>query len=432
MGSLTMASCGLESCPVPGGFVTAMPSLPGNVVLLAGFAAAIPISIYFGVRHGTPLYTLLFVAGILLEALGHIGNILLRDNLASRRFFTMHIMGSITGPTFISAAIYVVLPHVLSVYGERFCEIPSPLWLGLLFFGFAVFTLAFQIVGCVFSVDGISRPEMGQGVNILLAGLGIQVTSLLLYFGIYYGFMIRLSRHHELLEQKHAYIYLSNRFKILLICLQSAAALILIRTITRIVQLSGGMASDLFQSQTVSLVLDSVMVLLACIILTAVPPGVAFGTRAWAETSPHMVGWHSNRRPGDGRNNNAREFSLRTQYGGSSRPVETPYRSPPYQPIMPLRGQQARGYEDQVPAHYQFPNLHKSTSKPRPIHVAPYKPDDEENSGQATSSAGLMQPGSAGSQSYSQSASRHTSDIPGAKRMSPRHRDMVDEQALWG
>ncbi|TLS23944.1 hypothetical protein PpBr36_08362 [Pyricularia pennisetigena] len=430
MAALTMHDCDINSCPVPSGFVNTTPHLPGNAVLLASFAMAIPINVYFGVRHETPLYTLLLVAGILLEIIGHIGNILLRDNLASRPFFTMYMVGSITGPTFIAAAVYAVLPHILSVYGTRFCEIPSPLWLGLLFFGFDVFTLAFQIVGCVFTVDGIARPEMSQGVNILLAGLAIQVASLLLYFGVYYGFVSRISRHRNRLEEKHSHIYLSQRFRIFLVCLQSAAALILVRTIARIVQISGGIASDLFQSQTLSLVLDSAMILLACIALTVIPPGVAFGTRAWNETAPHMIGFSTNGTYRSEGSRSVHNYSLQSHRGSSS-PVQAPYHSTPYQPIMPLRGQQARGYADQVPAHYQFPNLHKSTTKPRPIRVAPYRPDDDDGISRAVGSAELMQPGSAGSQTSPLSNSQYGYDKQGSKRYSPRQSDMVKDEALW-
>ncbi|KAI6500899.1 hypothetical protein MCOR13_005842 [Pyricularia oryzae] len=430
MAALTMYDCDINSCPVPSGFVTTTPHLPGNAVLLASFAIAIPINVYFGVRYGTPLYTLLLVAGILLEIIGHIGNILLRDNLASRPFFTMHMVGSITGPTLIAAAIYAVLPHVLSVYGTRFCQIPSPLWLGLLFFGFDVFTLAFQIVGCVFTVDGIARPEMSQGVNILLAGLGIQVASLLLYFGVYYAFVSTITRHRNHLEEKHAHVYLTQRFRIFLLCLQAAAALLLVRTIARIVQISGGIASDRFQSQTLSLVLDSAMILLACIVLTVIPPGVAFGTRAWNETAPHMIGFSTNGTYRSEGSRSGHNYSLQSHRSSSS-PSQAPYHSTPYQAIMPLRGQQARGYADQVPAHYQFPNLHKSTTKPRPIRVAPYRPDDDDGIGRPVGSAELMQPGSAGSQSSPLSNSQHGYDRQGSKRYSPRQSDMVKDEALW-
>lgn len=484
-----MYDCDINSCPVPSGFVTTTPHLPGNAVLLASFAIAIPINVYFGVRYGTSLYTLLLVAGILLEIIGHIGNILLRDNLASRPFFTMHMVGSITGPTLIAAAIYAVLPHVLSVYGTRFCQIPSPLWLGLLFFGFDVFTLAFQIVGCVFTVDGIAMPEVSclfpARVSICLTVVLAHtednfvdeprrqhITCWLRYpsckFAVIFWRLLRIrvedykapkpSRGEACPRLSHTTVQdipplLVNP----LVCpskrcsvphtvilevaqkltifhlfpgLQAAAALLLVRTIARIVQISGGIASDRFQSQTLSLVLDSAMILLACIVLTVIPPGVAFGTRAWNETAPHMIGFSTNGTYRSEGSRSGHNYSLQSHRSSSS-PSQAPYHSTPYQAIMPLRGQQARGYADQVPAHYQFPNLHKSTTKPRPIRVAPYRPDDDDGIGRPVGSAELMQPGSAGSQSSPLSNSQHGYDRQGSKRYSPRQSDMVKDEALW-
>lgn len=67
--------------------------------------------------------------------------------------------------------------------------------------------------------------------------------------------------------------------------IQVALALILVRTIARLVQISSGVASNLSQSRIYVVVLDGALVLLAAIALTAVPPGPAFG-RAWGATSP--------------------------------------------------------------------------------------------------------------------------------------------------
>lgn len=67
--------------------------------------------------------------------------------------------------------------------------------------------------------------------------------------------------------------------------MQLALALILARTVARVIQLSGGLASTLSQSHTYSLVLDGALVLVAVILVTLFPPGPSFG-RAWGPTSP--------------------------------------------------------------------------------------------------------------------------------------------------
>lgn len=64
-----------------------------------------------------------------------------------------------------------------------------------------------------------------------------------------------------------------------------ALALILARTVARMIQLAGGLASGLSQSHIYFLVLDGTLILVAAIIMTLLPPGPAFG-RAWGPTSP--------------------------------------------------------------------------------------------------------------------------------------------------
>lgn len=87
--------------------------------------------------------------------------------------------------------------------------------------------------------------------------------------------------------------------------MQLALALILARTVARVIQLSGGLASASSQSHTYSLVLDGALVLVASIIMTLFPPGPVFG-RAWGPTSPsrkkarrHLLALHpAQRSPG--------------------------------------------------------------------------------------------------------------------------------------
>lgn len=67
--------------------------------------------------------------------------------------------------------------------------------------------------------------------------------------------------------------------------MQVTTILILGRTAGRFASLLGGLANVLNQSQAVTLVLDGALVLIACIILTAVPVGAAFRS-AWDSTSP--------------------------------------------------------------------------------------------------------------------------------------------------
>lgn len=67
--------------------------------------------------------------------------------------------------------------------------------------------------------------------------------------------------------------------------MQISVTFILIRTAVRFASLLGGWTNVLNQSELVTLLLDGTLVLAACLILTILPVGSAFGA-AWAMTSP--------------------------------------------------------------------------------------------------------------------------------------------------
>ncbi|KAK0733307.1 RTA1 like protein-domain-containing protein [Lasiosphaeria miniovina] len=278
--------CTAETCPTPGGFVSWPPSTAGNAFMLAAFASLIPVNVYTGIRYKTLLYASLIIAGLLLEIVGHVGKILLQNDAASVPSFALYITGMLWGPSFISAAIFFFLPHVLVIYGQEFRLISRPVYLGVFFIILDVFTLAFQLVGAVYGASAGTVVEMGQGSYILLAGLGLNVAGLATFLVGYRYFVYRLDRRRYVFNPTFSAVFLSLRFNRLLLCMQLATLLLLVRGAVRIAAFSGGLGSVLAQSQVAIFLLDDTLVLIAAIILSAAPPGRAFGP-AWAETSPY-------------------------------------------------------------------------------------------------------------------------------------------------
>ncbi|CAN8106451.1 unnamed protein product [Discula destructiva] len=277
--------CTQATCPVENGFLSEPPSLEGTVIILALFAALVPVQLWIGARCRTATYSLVLVLGLAMDVVGFLGRLLLRSNLASKTYFLLFLLGSTTGPTLIAAAIFATLPHVFSLYGSDMSLASKPVWLSNFFLIFDVSTVIFQALGSAFAAEGYDKLQMQQGVNLLIAGMILQLASIILAFIVYYMFMRRVVQNRNFLDPRFSDIYLSTRFKTATLCIQSALALILIRTVARIVQLCSGMDSTLSQSQIYIPVLDGALVLFAVGFLTVMPPGVAFG-RAWGVTSP--------------------------------------------------------------------------------------------------------------------------------------------------
>lgn len=404
---LTTRDCtSVTSCPVPGGFLSYQTSPAGNAFMLAAFAALIPINMFTGVRYKTPLYAVLTTLGLLLEVVGHAGKILLRSNPASESHFLLYMIGTLWGPTFISAAVYLVLPHVMVIYGEQFSLIPEPIYCNILFVALDIFTLAFQSIGIALSATSDTELERTQGLNILLTGLALQLTSLALFLSGYWYFRLKLSHRRFIFDPTFSMVYLSSYFKKFLLCIQVASVLLLVRAAIRLAAFTGGLASGLVQSQVVSLVLDDTLVLVAAIILCMAPVGRAFGS-SWAETAPFtLAGDESdlplrNWRPSTTGGQQNRKRAISQPFPASpmtAQPSPRSYHSiypPP--PPPPLASPQDKRVYQRAP--YEI----------TPVQVVPYVPSD------------------AGSPPLSGSM---PADTP---RKTPREaQKLVDPDALWG
>ncbi|ROT35628.1 hypothetical protein SODALDRAFT_320920 [Sodiomyces alkalinus F11] len=239
--------CAPEHCP------------PGNAVLLALFALLVPVTVVFGHRFKTPLFASALTTGLLLEVLGFVGRVLLFRNVADRSYFALSLVGTVLGPTFIAASLFLVLPHAVSLYGPRASSI-RPKHIGLGFAGLILIAGILEIIGAVFAAFAI----IGQGNS--------QAAALILFIFTHLWLAISLSGEREKLDPKHARVYRSSRFKHFL--------------------LATGMGGLLSQHEIAFMLVNGLVPLLACIILTAFPPGAAFGT-AWGSTSPRFRSKHN-------------------------------------------------------------------------------------------------------------------------------------------
>lgn len=118
----------------------------------------------------------------------------------------------------------------------------------------------------------------------MVAGLAVQVFSLVTFIVLATEFGWRVRRQRGSLDPRYINISQSARFKRFLYALGFATIFLLVRAAFRVAELSGGFAGELAQKQVLFMVLDGAMVLSACILLMAFHPGLAF-RGVWAEAS---------------------------------------------------------------------------------------------------------------------------------------------------
>ena len=153
--------CTVDTCPAGNAFFSYQPSLAGNGFMVAAWATLVPVTFVLGYQFKMPVFASILATGFLLEVVGSVGRLLLQQSEASQTAFALFLLGTILGPISICAAVFLVLPHVILVYGEKACSIP-PRYLGMFFSSLAVLAFVLGLVGVVFATFGIDDAQVGQ------------------------------------------------------------------------------------------------------------------------------------------------------------------------------------------------------------------------------------------------------------------------------
>ncbi len=160
MESVDTWHCSPDTCPVANGFLGSAPSFAGCIVVLVAFGLLVPVSVVQAVRYRTPLFTVLMIAGLFLEVVSYAGRLLLGFDLAARTYFILCLLGAMMAPSFITAAIYIVVPHIMTIYGRQLTVLVRPSHVAYLFLGFDVFALALQAAGSAYAAGGMTKAEV--------------------------------------------------------------------------------------------------------------------------------------------------------------------------------------------------------------------------------------------------------------------------------
>ncbi|KAI1372916.1 RTA1-domain-containing protein [Hypoxylon crocopeplum] len=257
-------------------FLMYEPSLAGNVGFLVLFAVLIPLTLALGIKYRSSIFATTIATGLALEVLGYIGRVLLHNNPTERSAFILFLIGTVTAPTLICGAIFIVIPRVVAVYGEEFRSW-KPIWYPFLFRALTAASLLLQLAGGLLSTIRDDLDEINTGIRILVVGLAVQLLALAIFVGHATLFAIAVRTRHHALDMKFAGIYNSGSFKAFVFAFTFATFLLIFRTAYRLIVIAEGYGSSIAQSETLLLVLDGTMVLLATLLMLAFFPGRILG-----------------------------------------------------------------------------------------------------------------------------------------------------------
>jgi hypothetical protein len=275
--------CTLSTCDLSLAHFTYLPSLGGNALYAVIFGLFIVGQLYLGIKHRTWGFMTAMSSGLVLEIIGYIARIMMNSNPFNKNSFLLYLICLTIAPALISAAVYLCLARIVVVYGEGASRF-RPATYTLLFCGCDFFSLLLQAVGGAIASGATTQSSTQLGINIMLAGLSVQVASLALFACLCGEFALRLYQNPQSWGPKHETLYSSKLFKAFLVGLSVATLTIFIRSTFRVAELSGGFKGPLANNEISFMILEGCIIIIACGCLTFLHPGIAF-QGAWHEAN---------------------------------------------------------------------------------------------------------------------------------------------------
>ncbi|KAK3387644.1 RTA1 like protein-domain-containing protein [Podospora didyma] len=276
------------------GYMAYFPSLAGNAVFAAIFGVFLLVQLYFGVRFKTWGFLISMGGGLILEVLGYVGRILMRDNMFTNTYFIMYLVCLTIGPAFLSAAVYLTLSRLVVIYApdrSRF----RPQVYTYIFIAMDIVALILQAAGGgVASLAAPYSAALKAGVNTMVAGVAWQVFSLAVFALLSLEFWLRVRKAGEKgLNPAFADLRAERNFQpTFIVAVFGAGVFIFVRSVFRCAELSGGFTGPLANEEITFMVLEGTMIVLASGLLTFFHPGFVAGTERWAKAS-----WKAARKP---------------------------------------------------------------------------------------------------------------------------------------
>lgn len=176
----------------------------------------------------------------------------------------------------MTVSIYLTFGHLVNVYGAQHSRIlPRTYTCG--FVACDLFSLSLQAIGGALCGSAKTDSLRQTGVNIMLAGLSIQAASLLLFLGLGGDYAWRVRRGDaSLRDPRFAALRQTGKFRRFLWAIGVASVAIFIRCVYRVAELSGGFSGPIANNETVFLILEGPMIMIAMIAFTVYHPGYIF------------------------------------------------------------------------------------------------------------------------------------------------------------
>ncbi|EAT82860.2 hypothetical protein SNOG_09595 [Parastagonospora nodorum SN15] len=267
-----------DTCPVNATLYGYRPDMGANAFLCALFGLCFIGSLVIGIMTKTWTYTI---------ALGIVGRIMMNSNPWSESGFKLQICALVLGPSFVAAAIYLTLKHFVLYCGAEYSLIKPRLY-PWIFVGCDFGSMVLQgIGGGLAAAGGTKNQKLIDGGNkMIVAGIAFQVVTMAVCGMLILVYVFRYKKGtaaRHAVEEKSAYHSDKDsgsialwKVKVFGWAVTFAYTTVLIRCIYRLPEMAGGWGNALMRNEREFLLLDGMMLAIACVLLTACHPAFFF------------------------------------------------------------------------------------------------------------------------------------------------------------
>jgi hypothetical protein len=260
------------ACPVEATTYGYYPSLGPNATLLAVFAILLVAQAVIGLLKRVYWYSGAIAAGCLLEMLGYVGRLLMHENPWSDFAMRLQIVCLIIAPSFIAGGIYFTLKHYIRLNGPQHSLIRPSLYTWI-FIGCDIGSICLQAVGGGIAGGATTVDTIEIGNNIIIAGIAFQVVTMAFCGVLTIHYSVRRFLHRSSKSESRNPGSGSARAVMFQGAVAFAFITVLIRCIYRIPEMAGGWGNPRMRDEPEFLILDGLMIALACVSLTVFHPG---------------------------------------------------------------------------------------------------------------------------------------------------------------
>ncbi|KAF1915973.1 RTA1 like protein-domain-containing protein [Ampelomyces quisqualis] len=278
-------ACTWETCGLKGSYWNYRPNKAINFAfaILFGLSALVFLTQGFASKKKWLGFSIAMVCGCVLEVIGYTGRILAWDDMYSQAPFLIQIICLTIAPAFLAAGIYLCLSRIVTAFGTSNSRI-SPRAYPLIFVTCDVVSLILQAAGGgIASVKTQAHEDPKLGNNIMIAGLSVQVATLLVFMLLALDFAVRTMGRvgqigrEQALDQRYVELRKNWAFKGFLIALALSTLCIFTRCVFRVAELSDGWSGHLMKVQGYFIGLEGAIIVVAAFLLNFFHPGLCFG-----------------------------------------------------------------------------------------------------------------------------------------------------------